>query len=222
MTTLRFSIITPSRGDRPRALARAVESVDAAVRAAAGRLTFDEVEMLVGFDGVKGERPQHAGFVKFYDFPPDKDFGNGIRHGLLKAAKGERVIFLDDDNVLTEQAFSIYMDHPEVEFLAGRVDTSNAFDKPYLPVVEPGRETVRQTNIDPLCLCLSRDLVVHRCAGWTKEGGYQADYVNMVKYYRRAGSVKFIEDTVGIYDASRGLDEAGLNFRQEKLKPVEG
>ena len=58
---------------------------------------------------------------------------------------------------------------------------------------------------------------VFRCGGWTSKGGYEADYLNMLQYYRRARTIKVVQDVVGIYDAGQGLDEHGLNFRQEKL-----
>ena len=211
-----FSFITPSRGDRPRALQRAIASVEDALASAADLLDAAQVEMLVGFDGLRGERVGHPGFVRFFDFPPDNDFGNGIRHGLLKAARGKRIVFLDDDNVLTPEAFRIYLSHPDADMLIARIDTRMAFDKPFLPEEVPGRELVRQTNIDPLCLCLSRDLVVVRCGGW-QDKGYEADFLNMVRYHRRARNLVVVQDVVGVYDAGRGLDEGGRNFRQQLL-----
>ena len=96
-----------------------------------------------------------------------------------------------------------------------RIDVSRAFDKPYLPEIVPGREIVRQCNIDPLCLCLARDLVVNRCGGWQGQK-YEADFVNIVRYFRRARSVEVTESVVGIYDAGCGLDQNGLNFRQTR------
>jgi hypothetical protein len=210
-----FSIITPSRGDRPEALSNAVASVERAVARAGELLPAGGVEMLVGFDGIKGQRVAAPEWVRFFDLPRDGDFGNVIRDTLLKASRGERVLFLDDDNALTEEAFVVYLAHPDVELVIGRIDTSRAFDKPYLPEAVPGRDIVRQTNIDPLCLCLSRDLVVNRCRGWSSEGGYEADFVNMVKYSRRARSTVAVEDVVGVYDAGAGLDDGGKNFRRQ-------
>jgi hypothetical protein len=204
-----FSIITPSRGDRPEALGNAVASVERAVTRAGELLPVGSVEVLVGFDGVKGQRVAAPEWVRFFDLPKDGDFGNAIRDKLLKAARGERVLFLDDDNALTEEALVVYLTHPVAEMVIGRIDTSRAFDKPFLPELVEGREVVRQTNIDPLCLCLSRDLVVNRCRGWSSKGGYEADFVNMVKYSRRARSVETVKDVVGVYDAGAGLDQGG-------------
>lgn len=212
----RFSLIIPSRGDRPLALGQALDHLAAAARKAG--LWPAGLEALVGFDGVRGERVRDYPFVRYYDFPKDHDFGNAIRHGLLKAAKGERLIFHDDDNVLAENAFNIYEQFPDTEMVIARIDVSRAFNTPYLPTLTPGREIVRQCNIDPLCLCLSRDLVVNRCGGWQGKK-YEADFLNIVRYYRRAKSVEVVEDIVGIYDAGCGLDETGRNFRQ--LRKVE-
>ena len=94
-TTPRFSIITPSRGDRPVALGLAIDSVRMAMEQAG--LAPADVEMLVGFDGVKGERVRPDAFIRWFDFRPDKDYGNAIRNGLLRAARGQRILFLDDD-----------------------------------------------------------------------------------------------------------------------------
>ena len=214
---LEFSIITPSCGKRPKALARAVESVWAAVLKAGSRLALDQVEMLVGFDGVKGRRPPHPAFVRFFDFRPDNDWGNGIRDLLLKASSGRRIIFLDDDNALKSRALNVYLDHPAPEMVIGRIDTQLAHDKPYLPEVEPGRDLVRQCNIDPLCLCLSRELVVVRCGGWGFKGRYESDFLNIRHYHRRAASVELVPDVVGVYDAGRGLDLGGFSGRQARL-----
>ncbi len=209
----RYSLITPSRGDRPLALGQAIDSVRAAAENAG--LLPDSVEMLVGFDGVRGERVRDYPFVRWYDFPANHDFGNAIRNGLLRASKGERILFLDDDNALTPEAFRIYERHPDIEFLVCRVDVSRAHGIPFLPREEPDRDPVRQANIDPLCLCLSRDLVVTRCEGW-QDSGYEADFLNIVRYRRRARSFFNTPELVGIYDAGAGIDTGGLNFRHEK------
>lgn len=210
-----YSIIIPSRGDRPKALRHALECIHESAQLAG--LLPDGIEVLVGFDGVRGERVSNAAYIKYFDFPTDNDFGNAIRHGLLKASKGRRIIFHDDDNALLPHALSIYNSKPDVEMIIARIDVSRAFDKPFLPEVCPGRETVRQCNIDPLCLCLSRELVYERCGGWQGKS-YEADFLNIVRYYRRAGTVEFIDNIIGIYDAGRGLDDGGLNFRQKRLE----
>ncbi len=213
MNTVRYSLITPSRGDRPLALGQAVDSVRLAAEKAG--LLPDAVEMLVGFDGVRGERVRDYPFVRWYDFPANHDFGNAIRNGLLRASKGKRVLFLDDDNALTPEAFLIYEHHPDIEFLVCSIDVSRAHGIPFLPRREPDRDPVRQANIDPLCLCLSRDLVVTRCEGW-QDSGYEADFLNIVRYRRRARSFHNTPELVGIYDAGAGLDAGGRNFRHEK------
>lgn len=215
-----FSIITPSRGDRPIALQQAVESARIAADAA-GLAEGNGVEMLVGFDGVKGERVPSPDFVRFFDLPRDGNYGNGVRDILLKAANGDRIVFLDDDNALTEQSLSKYMKHPKVELIIARIDTTRAFHTPYLPVIEEGRETIRHANVDPLGICASRDLVVNRCGGWSGKGSYAADYMNILQYSRRAKSFVFIEDIVGIYDAGRGLDDAEPSTPQLLRRPIE-
>lgn len=215
-----FSVITPSRGDRPLALGQAIDSVARALSHVAGRLGPEGLEMLVGFDGRKGRRVSEAPFVRWFDFPGGGHFGNLVRDSLIRQARGQRLILLDDDNALTLQALDVFLDHPE-EMVIGRVDTSRAFDVPFLPRDEPGREVVRPGNVDPLCLCLSRDLVAHRGRGWRDEGGYESDFLNIRRYHRRARSVAVVSDLVGVYDAGRGLDEGGRNARQSRAGPGE-
>ncbi|SDB48016.1 hypothetical protein SAMN05660653_02361 [Desulfonatronum thiosulfatophilum] len=105
-----------------------------------------------------------------------------MRNTLLRRAKGEKVIFLDDDNVLTPIAFLTYLKHMGCEMLIARIDTTRAFDQPFLPVDLPGKSLVRQGNIDPLCLCLSRELVCVRCRGWESKAGYEADFLNILHF----------------------------------------
>ncbi|EGJ51109.1 hypothetical protein [Desulfocurvibacter africanus] len=217
-----FSVITPSRVDRPLALAHAVSSVEAAALEAErlNLLHREQVEHLVGFDGQGGTRPKTLLPASFIDFPRQGNFGNHIRHHLLRAARGRHVLFVDDDNALLPGAFAAYHPHLQNEFIVARVDTSLAFDIPHLPRPDEtgsAEAALRQGNIDPLCLCLSRDLVVARCRGWNSEGAYESDFLNFRRYFRRARSAVRIDDVVGVYDAGRGLDVQGLNERQRKL-----
>jgi len=212
-----FSVVTPSRGDRPKALAQAGRSLEAAVRHARGLglLEAEQVQWLVGFDGVKGLRPTVNLPATFLDFPKYGDFGNRIRNGLLALAKGSHLLFLDDDNALAETALASFLPHLEHELVVGRVDVSRAFQGvDLLPRPGPEDQILRQGNVDPLCLCASRELVTGRGRGWGSEGGYESDYVNIRRYWQRARSVKIIEDVVGVYDAGRGLDPEGVNPRQ--------
>ncbi len=212
---VKYSFIIPSRGDRPLALGHALDGIMEAVDHA--QLPPNDIEILVGFDGVRGDRVRPYPCIRYYDLPSNNDFGNALRHALLKAARGARIIFHDDDNRLTKEAISIYEAHTDVEMLIARIDVSRAHPIPYLPQEAEGKPLVRPCNIDPLCLCLSRELVYTRCQGWLGHK-YEADYENMLRYSRRAHSTRVIEDVVGIYDAGRGMDEHGLNFRQKALK----
>lgn len=211
-----FSLITPSRGDRPLALGQAIDSAAAAMLAAG--LDASAVEMLVGFDGVRGQRPRDLPFVRYVDLPRDGDYGNKIRDTLAHASRGARLVFFDDDNALTPAAFAAYLAHPGADMLICRIDTSRAFpDTPLLPRLDGG-EVVRQANIDPLCLCLARTLVLDRCNGWTSQGGYEADFVNMARYRRRARQVELDQTVVGVYDAGRGLDAAAMQPWQQNAR----
>jgi hypothetical protein len=233
-TNMLFSVITPSIGTRPRALALAIASVEAAVTAASAALGLDpaRVEMLVGFDAVDGARPASTlANLRFFVLPRPKaatcGFGNHIRDALMRVASGRYLLFLDDDNALAEGALAAFLPHVEAsappELVIGRVDTSRAFDVPFLPRpvpagADPVAEAIRQGNIDPLCLCIARELAVVRGRGWADEGGYESDFLNIRRYHRRARGVVLVDALVGVYDAGRGLDPQGLNPRQARAE----
>lgn len=218
MSKPHYSIIIPSRGDRPLALGQAIDSVLLSANQAGLALSAEKstVEILVGFDGVRGQRVRQHPALRYFDLPSNNDFGNALRQALLKASLGSRLVFLDDDNVLTPQAFAIYEQFSDADMLIARIDVSRAHKIPFLPVPEEGKELVRPCNIDPLCLCLNRELVITRCGGWQGER-YEADYRNILHYSRRAARIRTTEQVVGIYDAGRGLDAGGRNFRQQQL-----
>lgn len=224
-----FTVIIPSIGTRPRGLAQAMGSVETAL-AHAGRtvgLAPQRVEVLVGFDGRDGERPTSSlPHLQYYVLPRPAEgtcgYGNHIRNILMGQARGRHLLLLDDDNALTPQAFAHYLPHLDADMIIGRTDTSRAFDVPFLPRpappgADPAEDAIRQGNIDPLCLCVSRELALVRCQGWSDEGGYESDYVNIRRYFRRARRVVRIDGVVGVYDAGRGLDQGGLNQRQRCL-----
>jgi len=209
-----FSIIIPSTGQRPKALQMAVNSVEKAARFAG--LDKGQLEILVGFDGVKRKAPASAYPVQAFNLPRDNDRGNGIRNTLLKVASGDRIIFLDDDNTIKQHTLRTYMKHPDAELIIGHIDTQLACDTPFLPRRDNGA-MVRPGNIDPLCLCVSRRLVVDRCGGWLYPGRHDADYLNILDWYRHSRSTTVTEEVVGVYDAGRSLDTAALSTRQMDL-----
>lgn len=233
-----FSVITPSIGTRPRALTQAIRSVEAAVAHAGASAGLDpaRVEHLVGFDGVDAERPEGTlVHLRFLVLPrpagPTSGFGNHIRDTLMKAARGRFLLLLDDDNALTVNALASFLAQmtpgQAPEMIIGRVDTSRAFAEPFLPRpapvgsdsgADPVSNAMRQGNIDPLCLCLARELAVVRGRGWADEGGYESDFLNIRRYHRRARGVVLIDDVVGVYDAGRGLDPGGQNARQKRAE----
>lgn len=59
---------------------------------------------------------------------------------------------------------------------------------------------------------------MERCGGWTSQGGYEADFVNMARYRRRARSVEIDERVAGVYDAGRGLDAGAQRPWQAKAR----
>jgi glycosyltransferase involved in cell wall biosynthesis len=209
-----FSIITPSAGNRPNALKNAVSSAERAARFAG--LERNQLEILIGFDGARGRAPDCGYPVRTFCLPGDRNRGHGVRDTLLKLSGGEKIIFLDDDNVLKPCALSRYLRHREAEMVIGRIDAQLTLDQPWLPVFDDG-PLVRPGNLDLLCLCLSRRLVVDRCGGWRFRGEFDSSQRNMADWHRRARSVTVIEEVVGIFDAGRSLDRAALSSRQAAL-----
>lgn len=208
-----FSVIIPSTGRRPKALGQAVKSVEQAARFAG--LDTGQVEILIGFDGVKGKAPACAYPVQAYNLPVDNDWGNGVRSMLLKTAEGNRILFLDDDNSLKPSALYLYLRHADAEMIIGRIDTQLALSAAWLPA-QDGGALIRPGNVDPLCLCISRRLV-ERCGGWDFAGRRDADYLNISRWYDRAQSVTVMDEVVGVYDSGRSLDSKALSGRQEAL-----
>jgi hypothetical protein len=209
-----FSIITPSAGNRPNALKNAVSSAERAARFAG--LERNQLEILIGFDGARGRAPDCGYPVRTFCLPGDRNRGHGVRDTLLKLSGGEKIIFLDDDNVLKPCALSRYIRHRDAEMVIGRIDAQLTLGQPWLPVFDDG-PLVRPGNLDLLCLCLSRRLVVDRCGGWRFNGEFDSSQRNMADWHHRARSVTVIEDVVGVFDAGRSLDRAALSARQETL-----
>ncbi|WP_286181865.1 glycosyltransferase [Desulfovibrio sp. Huiquan2017] len=209
-----FSIITPTAGNRPNALQNAVASVERAARFAG--LESNQLEILVGFDGTRGAAPDCAYPVRTFSLPNDHNRGRGVRDTLLKLSGGDKIVFLDDDNVLKPCSLSRYLRHLDAEMVIGRIDAQLTLGQPWLPVCDDG-PLVRPGNLDLLCLCLSRSLVVDRCGGWQYRTAPDSCHRNMAEWHRRARSVTVIEEVVGIFDAGRSLDRAALSSRQAAL-----
>lgn len=206
-----FSIVTPSTGNRPNALRNAVDSVERAARFAG--LERRQVEILIGFDGTRGCAPECAYPVRTFSLPRDHNRGNGVRDTLLKLAGGDKIVFLDDDNVLKPNALDLYRRHFDAEMVIGRIDTQLTLGQPLLPEFER-TPLFRPDNLDLLCLCLSRSLVMDRCGGWRHHGEPGSAFLNMRDWHRSARSVTLLEEVVGIHDAGRSLDSSALSSRQ--------
>ena len=209
-----FSVITPSTGNRPKALEKAVQSVEQAARFAG--LETGQLEILIGFDGARGKAPACAYPVRSINLPTDRNSGNGIRGLLTNIAQGEKLIYLDDDNTLKPHTFRLYLKHFNAELVIGRIDTQLAFETPFLPRLDSD-SFIRPGNVNPLCICVSRRLVVDRCGGWRYREREDADFMNILDWHVNAQSQTVVEDVVGVFDAGRSLDASALSERQADL-----
>ncbi len=207
-----FTIITPSTGNRPRALQKAVQSVESAVRHA--RLSPREMELLIGFGGFRFTPPESTLPMRSINFPPDNRRGNSIRNMLVRIAKGRKLIFLDDDNILKPNALRLYLKHFETELVIGRIDTQLISEEPCIPLFDE-KSIIHPENIDPLCVCVNRELVADRCSGWNYQEKHDSAFLNLRDWHRRAKSIAVIDAMVGVYDYGRSMDHAALSQRQQ-------
>ncbi len=209
-----FSVITPSTGNRPKALEKAVHSIEQAARFAG--LETGQLEILIGFDGPKGKAPACAYPLRRIHLPPNCNGGSGIRSLLTDIAQGEKLIYLDDDNTLKPHALKLYLKHFDAELVIGRIDTQLALETPFLPR-QSQASCIRPGNVDPLCVCVSRRLVVDRCRGWRHSERHDADFMNILDWHVNAQSETIVDTVVGVFDAGRSLDMSALSPRQANL-----
>ncbi len=211
-----FSLITPSRGDRPLALGRAVDSVAAALRAAG--LAADQAEMLVGFDGgVRGERPRDSPSYAISTCPGT---GTTATPSATPCSAPPAVFaWCSGRRQRTHPRGLRHLPRPPRRGHAG-VPHRHLPRLPRSPLPARLDQDARGApgQHRPLCLCLARGMVLDRCGGWTSQGGYEADFVNMARFRRRSRRMELDQTVVGVYDAGRGLDAAAMRDWQQKAR----
>jgi cellulose synthase/poly-beta-1,6-N-acetylglucosamine synthase-like glycosyltransferase len=165
------SIITPSCG-RLMTLKEAIASVDAQ--------SYPHWEHLIVSDGVFPALRQLASANgeprrRFFSTPPIRHFGNHQRNVGIFQARGEYLVFLDDDNILYPQALSSMLTgfaSGDVGLVFCPIDYDHAKHGVHGQVLMP-KQGFACGEVDSLNAMLKRTLAV-RCGGWSDS--YFADF----------------------------------------------
>lgn len=165
------SIITPTCG-RLQSLNEAIASVDAQLYPHWQHLIISDGT----FPGV--EQLRHANQEprrQFLATPPIRHFGNHQRNVGIFRARGEFLLFLDDDNILYPEALSTMVQgfsSPELGLVLCPIDYDHTKHGVHGQVLMPS-EGFQRGEIDSLNAMMRRPLAVH-CRGWGDS--YFADY----------------------------------------------
>jgi len=188
------SIITPTFKRDPRVVSRCLDCV---------RLqTLQDIEQLVCSDGSNEQEVAtlvgSLGDARItYQHTEGKkpgDFGNVVRSEMLKKARGEFVLFLDDDNIILphylERMVRELRETPGTDFAVCRVVHFGPLKEDVLgapPKVITGIP-VKLHHVDPLQILVRREAMLD--IGWDTERGYLADGVTLE---RLGDKYKYVE-----------------------------
>lgn len=178
-TSVKVTIITPTFRRDPRIVSRCLDCVKLQ--------TVTDIEQLVCSDG--SPEPPIAALVgslgderiSYHHTSVKKpgDYGNVVRSEMLKKARGEYILFLDDDNLILPDYLETMIKAIEEsgkDFAVCRVvhfgplNEDKYGKKP--PVVLTGLP-VKLYHVDPLQILVKKDVM--QKVGWDTEKGYLAD-----------------------------------------------
>ena len=165
------SIITPTCG-RLEGLTQAIASVDAQQYLHWEHLIISDGD----FESVRQLQSANRELRRrFYVTPPIRHFGNYQRNIGIRHARGEFLVFLDDDNVLYPQALSIMLqgfEHGNIDLVFCPIDYDHAKHGVHGQLLMPA-EGFACGEVDSLNAMLRRSLAL-RCNGWGDS--YFADF----------------------------------------------
>jgi glycosyltransferase involved in cell wall biosynthesis len=167
----RVSIITPTCG-RLDSLIEAIASVD--------EQSYQNWEHLIVSDGSfpslrQLSRTNIDPRRRFFSTPPIRYFGNHQRNVGIFHARGEFLLFLDDDNILYPEALTTMLsgfESDNVELVFCPIDYDHAKHGVHGQVLMP-HEGFKRGEVDSLNAMIRRSLAV-RCRGWGDS--YFADF----------------------------------------------
>ena len=197
----RVTVVTPTYRRDPKVLSRAVGCML--------MQTFRDWEQVVCSDG--SDEPDARRVVESagdprvrYEFTEGKkegDFGNTVRQTVLGKARGEFVLFLDDDNLILPQYLERMVAALDADEDAGFAVCRVMHFGPLhesegkAPKVLAG-ERVELYHVDPLQVLVRTELM--RSVGWDVEVGYLSDGVTLEKLGKAARHVR-VEEVLGVH-----------------------
>lgn len=197
----RVSIVTPTYRRDPKVLARCV--------GCSLMQTMPDWEQLVCSDGSREESAEQVVSVigdprvsyNFTNGKKDGDFGNTVRSEMLKKAKGDYVLFLDDDNIILpqylERMVSALDAAPGAGFAVCRVMHFGPLHEAEgrAPKVLEGCP-VKLYHVDPLQILVRREAMLK--VGWDTEVGYLSDGVTLERLGSMCTHVR-VEEVLGVH-----------------------
>jgi len=199
----RVTVVTPTWKREPKIIRRAVDCMTLQ--------TFTEWEQLVCSNGpeemearnaVESARDVRVRYRCLDKEQAEGDFGNSARKKMIEEARGEYVMFLDDDNVILPtylaQMAHVLDEDEEIGFVVCRVMHFGPLNEKELgkpPIVLEG-EPVKLYHIDPLQVMVRTELM--QKVGWDTAKGYLSDGVTLEKLGKAAKYSK-IEEVLGVH-----------------------
>lgn len=199
----KVTVITPTFKRDPKILRRAVDCMLLQTETKWEQLVCsngpEEIEARSTVEGVRDARVRYRSLGV-----PTKegDFGNSARAAMLKEARGEFVMFLDDDNIILpnylDLMYQTLLNAPDCGFVVCQVMHFGPLNEEALgkaPKVLEG-EPVKLHHIDPLQVMVRR--AVMQEIGWDVEKGYLSDGVTLEKLGQVAKHLK-VSQILGIH-----------------------
>jgi hypothetical protein len=181
---VRVTVVTPTWNRDPKIIKRCIDAV---------RLqTFGDWEQLVCSNGpeephakalVEGLGDHRIKYRHLAKLASKKDFGNSARRAMIAEAKGEFVVFCDDDNIFLpnfmEEMMSRLVNAPDSAFAVCDIMhfgplTEKEVGPP--PIILKG-EPVKLYHVDPLQFMVRTKVMQE--VGWDTEVGYLSDGVTL-------------------------------------------
>jgi hypothetical protein len=126
------------------------------------------------------------------------DFGNTVRADMLERAKGEFILFFDDDNIIMpqylEKMIEALRSSPANDFAVCEIVHFGPLNERELNIAPPAvltGEPVRLYHVDPLQVLVRREIMQR--VGWDVENGYLADGHTLEKLGKEGEYVKVPE-----------------------------
>ncbi|WP_260854787.1 glycosyltransferase family 2 protein [Mesorhizobium amorphae] len=211
--TRTVSVVVPTR-DRPQFLDQALKSI----RALEGSdLTF---EILVGDNGSNHDATSTVTQAHGARHLIVATAGAGAaRNAAMRAATGEFLAFLDDDDVWTEQHvrphLQLFDAYPQIEAIFGQVVMT---DPDLLPIASPIPDAVRPDG-DHLKMML--DGYFPQIGATMLVSGYATPMVILTRpcWPTRTGTGNCVSRVAGMWSMSRCLASCFANDRQDPMMP---